>query len=102
MASHGVSWTPGVHTRLGGLDYLTAVEGGQAPTLIQPPRFASLDVAVRALEKLQAACPGGSHPRGQPVSRLQLCVTGMPTLHPPEALAVLGGSTSLFFLLSMT
>jgi hypothetical protein len=36
MASHDVSWTLGVHARLGSLDYLTTVEEGlaQAPALV--------------------------------------------------------------------
>jgi hypothetical protein len=59
MASHDVSWTPGAHVRFGSLDFLTTVEGGlvRAPALVQPPRSASLDTAIEALEKLQLHAP---------------------------------------------
>ena len=55
MASHGVSWVPGVHVRFRSLDFIIMMEGelAQAPTTVQPLHFAGLDAIIEALEELQ-------------------------------------------------
>ena len=59
MASHGVSWVPGVHVRFGDLDFIITMEGNlaQAPAAIQPLHSTGLDVIVEALEELQLHAP---------------------------------------------
>ena len=55
MASHGVSWVPGVHVRFGSLDFIITTERelAQAPTAVQPLHSTGLGVIVEALEELQ-------------------------------------------------
>jgi hypothetical protein len=60
MASHGIDWTPSVHVRFGSLDFLTMTD----PAPVRPPRSASLDAAVEALEKLQLHTPEAHAPGG--------------------------------------
>ena len=56
MASHGVSWVPGVHVRFGNLDFIVTTERelgrelAQAPTAVQPLHSAGLDVIAEALQ----------------------------------------------------
>ena len=54
MASHAVSWVPGVHVRLGSLDFIVTTEEelAQAPAAIQPLHSIGLDAIVEALEEL--------------------------------------------------
>ena len=46
MASHSVSWVPGVHVRFGNLDFIVMKEGELAlvPATVQPLCSADLDV----------------------------------------------------------
>ena len=55
MASHGVSWVPGMHVRFRNLDFIVTMEGelAQAPTTVQPLHSVSLDGIIEALEELQ-------------------------------------------------
>jgi len=55
MASHSISWVPGVHVRFGSLDFIVMMEGGlvQAPATVQPFHSAGLDTIAEALEELQ-------------------------------------------------
>ena len=54
MASHGVSWVPGVHMHFGSLDFIVATEGelAQAPVAVQLLCSIVLDATVEAPEKL--------------------------------------------------
>ena len=54
MASHGVSWVPGVHVRFGNLDFIIMMEGelAQVPTAVQPLHSASGNAIAEALEEL--------------------------------------------------
>ena len=59
MASHAVSWVPGVHVRLGSLDFIVTTEEelAQAPTIVQPLHSADLDTIAEVLEELQLHAP---------------------------------------------
>ena len=54
MASHGISWVPGMHVCFGNLDFIVTMEGElmQAPVVVQPLHYASLDAIAEALEEL--------------------------------------------------
>jgi hypothetical protein len=66
MGSHGVSRTSGAHTRLGSLDFLVTTDGMLARALapVRPPRSASLDAVVEALEELLPHASEARAPRG--------------------------------------
>ena len=55
MASHGVSWVPGVHVHFENLDFIILMEGELAQVLIaiQPLYSTDLDGITNALEELQ-------------------------------------------------
>ena len=59
MASHSVSWVPGVHVRFGSLDFIVATEGelARAPAPVQLLCSTGLDAIVEALKKLQLRAP---------------------------------------------
>ena len=59
MASHDVSWVPGVHVRFGNLDFIVMTDGElmQAPVSIQPLHSAGLDAIAEALEELRQHAP---------------------------------------------
>ena len=59
MASHGVSWVPGVHVRFENLDFIVTAEEGlvQAPAAVQPLHFTGLNAIIEALEELQLHAP---------------------------------------------
>ena len=61
MASHGVSWVPGVHVRFENLDFIVTIEGelAQVPAVVQPLHSTSLDAITEALEELQLHAPKG-------------------------------------------
>ena len=65
MASHRVSWVPGVHVRFGNLDFIVTMEGGlvQAPAAVQSLHLADLDAIAEALEELQLHAPEARTPR---------------------------------------
>ena len=65
MASHGVSWVPGVHMRFGNLDFIITMEGelAQVPAIVQPLHSASLNAIAKALEELQLHAPEARAPR---------------------------------------
>ena len=54
MASHSVSWVPGVHVRFGNLDFIITMEGdlAQAPAAVQPLHSVGLDAIAETLEEL--------------------------------------------------
>ena len=54
MASHNVSWVPGVHVRFENLDFIVTMEGElvRAPVIIQPLHLSGLDAIAEALEEL--------------------------------------------------
>ena len=54
MAIHGVSWVLGAHVQFRNLDFIVTIEGGlvQAPAIVQPLHFTSLDAITEALEEL--------------------------------------------------
>ena len=54
MASHGVSWVPGMHVCFGNLDFIITMEGelAQAPAAVKPLHSTGLDVISKALEEL--------------------------------------------------
>ena len=67
MASHDITWVPGVHVHFGGLDFIITTKGelARAPIVIQPLHSASLDAVAEALEELwlhspEAHAPGSS------------------------------------------
>ena len=53
MASHGVSWVPGMHVCFGNLDFIITMEGGlaQAHAADQPLHFVGLNM-TEGLEEL--------------------------------------------------
>ena len=55
MASHGVSWVPGVHVCFGNLDFIITMEGELVQVLaaVQPLHSTSLDAITEALVELQ-------------------------------------------------
>ena len=59
MASHSVSWVPGVHVRFGNLDFIIMKEGELAlvPATVQPLHSVGLDAIAEALEELQLHAP---------------------------------------------
>ena len=65
MASHGVSWVPGVHVRFRSLDFFVTAEGelAWAPAPVQLLRSTSLDATVKALKELQLHAPAAHAPR---------------------------------------
>ena len=65
MASHSVSWVPGVHVRFGSLDFIVTTEGelAQAPAAVQPLHSAGLDTIVKVLEELQLHASEARVPR---------------------------------------
>ena len=65
MASHGVSWVPGVHMRFGNLDFIILTEGELAQVLaaVQPLHSTGLDMIVEALEELQLHAMEAHAPR---------------------------------------
>ena len=78
MASHGVSWVPGVHVRFGSLDFFVTAEGelAWAPAPVQLLCSTGLDATVEALEKLQlhtseARVPGSDQLLGFDYRRLE-------------------------------
>ena len=64
MASHGVSWVPGVHVRFVDLDFIISTEGelAQVPAAVQPLHSAGLDAIAKALEELQLHAPKACAP----------------------------------------
>ena len=64
MASHNVSWVPGVHVRFGDLDFIITTEGelAQAPAAIQPLHSTGLDAIAEVLEELQQHAPEAHAP----------------------------------------
>ena len=64
MASHNISWVPGVHVRFGNLDFIVTTEGELVwtPIIIQPFHSAGLDVIAEALEELQLHAPEARTP----------------------------------------
>ena len=65
MASHGVSWVPGVHVRFGNLDFIVTMEEelAQVPIAVQPLHSTSLDAITEAFEELQLHAPEARAPR---------------------------------------
>ena len=65
MASHNLSWVPGVHVRFGDLDFIAMTEGdlAMAPAVVRPLHSAGLDVITEALEELQLYAPEARAPR---------------------------------------
>ena len=64
MASHGISWVPGVHVRFRNLDF-TVTTGGelvQAPIVVQPLHSVGLDTIAEALEELWLHAPEAHAP----------------------------------------
>ena len=59
MASHNLSWVPGVHVCFGDLDFIAMMEGelAQAPIAVQPLHSTSLGAIAEALEELQLHAP---------------------------------------------
>ena len=64
MASHGVSWVPGVHVHFGNLDFIVTTEGELAsiPTAVQSLHSVGLDAITKALEELQLHAPEARAP----------------------------------------
>ena len=64
MASHDVSWVPGVHVRFGNLDFIVMTGGElvQAPIVVQPLHSTGLDVIAEALKELQLHAPEAHAP----------------------------------------
>ena len=64
MASHSVSWVPGVHVRFRNLDFIITMEGelAQAPAAVQPLHSASLGLITEALEEMQLHAPEARAP----------------------------------------
>jgi hypothetical protein len=64
MASHSISWIPGVHVRFRTLDFVITMEGelvrALAPT--KPPLTTGLDAIDEALEELQLQAPKAHTP----------------------------------------
>ena len=54
MASHNISWVPGLHVRFGDLDFTIMAEGelARAPVVVQPLHSAGLDTIAEALKEL--------------------------------------------------
>ena len=78
MASHNLSWVPGVHVCFGDLDFIITTEGELAPTpaAVQPHHSAGLDATTKALEELQlhaqeARALGSDQPLGFDYGRLE-------------------------------
>ena len=65
MASHNLSWVPGVHVRFGDLDFIATMEGelAMAPATVRPLHSASLDMITEALKELQLHTPEAYAPR---------------------------------------
>ena len=59
MASHNLSWVPGMHMRFRDLDFIVTTEGelAMAPATVRPLHSTSLDVIAEALEELQLHAP---------------------------------------------
>ena len=55
MASHGVTWVPGMHVHFGNLDFIVTTEGevAQVTAAVQPLHSVGLNMIVEALEELQ-------------------------------------------------
>ena len=55
MASHNLSWVPGVHVCFGDLDFIITTEGElvMAPVAVRPLHSTSLDAIVEVLKELQ-------------------------------------------------
>ena len=83
MASHGLSWVPGVHVHFGDLDFIITMEGNlaQAPAAIQPLHSAGLDAIADALEELQLHAPEAHAPQERPPPRLRLWEVRAPARH---------------------
>ena len=66
MASHGVSWVPGVLVCFGNLDFIVTTEGelAQVPAAIQPLHSIGLDAIAEAFEELQLHTPKAHAPGG--------------------------------------
>ena len=66
MASHDISWVPGIHVRFGDLDFIVMTEGelARAPIVVQPLHSAGLDAIIEALEELRLCAPEAHGPRG--------------------------------------
>ena len=65
MASHDITWVPGMHVRFGDLDFIIMTEGelAWAPIVIQPLHSVGLDAIVEALEELRLHAPEAHAPR---------------------------------------
>ena len=65
MASHDLSWAPGMHVRFGDLDFIVTMEGGlaMAHVAIRPLHSTGLDTIAEALEELQMHAPEARAPR---------------------------------------
>ena len=59
MASHSVSWVPGMHVRFENLDFIITTGGElvQAPIAVQPLHSTGLDAITEALEELWLHAP---------------------------------------------
>ena len=64
MASHNVSWVPGVHVPFMNLDFIVTTEGEllRAPVVVQPLHSTGLDTIAETLEELQLHVPGARVP----------------------------------------
>ena len=65
MASHDVSWVPGMHVHFRNLDFIITMEGelAQAPTAIQSLDSVGLNAIIEALEELQLHAPEARVPK---------------------------------------